>query len=709
MTLKKSFLARLLENGKRRIWLLVVSLLVFVLAIPTFVAMEISALSQDEYLIEEGRVAKELYQFADGMYSSSNVFLFILVAMFAVASAIQGFSYLYDRNKIDFYHSKPVSAATRFAVIWTNGILIWLLPYIVGMLLNLVFFAANGILDVKLFGAAWLYLVLAAGLYLCVYHLSILALMMTGKTGVTFMGVMVFLLYELIVRFLLAAYCGKFYRFYFVKNETEWMLPFLSPISYLYRYATKDWSLFTALLCLTLFAAGVLALAYWCYKKRPVELAGSAMTFSAVKPIIKIGIAIPVGLVVGLFTCEIVNYEPLSKSGSPGFPLFIGTLGILFTCCLIQVIYEADIKGMFHKKSHIVISLVLAMCVAFVFRFDLTGVDTKIPDMEDIEYATVLTEGNYRYGRNYLDDDLQWINKEEYVDKYMRLTGEEAKAARDLMAYSMHLNLEQTEKDYEAGYDYRYVTFGFRLKNGIMFYRSVPVAMREAESKAYIEIIENAEAFIVANEVGMSEELKEVVDGNEWSVKAYWDNWVNSKQLSRKQARELLEYYRLDLMNQNYQIKTSELPIGTFQIHIDAKVSYTSILDLEIYPSYTNCVKYLKEIGVETEKYVSIEDVDIIVVTRCLNNEVDYVDKASMESILANIYPEYMNLDHWYMDYPAEEDYSVRIIFKSDSEPAMDYDTVIDFSFYKDQVPEFVNKDLDKAKANKEEIANKMK
>ena len=56
MTSKNSFLARLIENAKRRIWLLVVSLLTFVLAIPTVTAMYISVISQREYLIEQMKV-----------------------------------------------------------------------------------------------------------------------------------------------------------------------------------------------------------------------------------------------------------------------------------------------------------------------------------------------------------------------------------------------------------------------------------------------------------------------------------------------------------------------------------------------------------------------------------------------------------------------------------------------------------------------------
>ena len=724
MTSKNSFLARLIENAKRRIWLLVVSLLTFVLAIPTVTAMYISVISQREYLIEQMKVKEALYEFASELYSVSNGVILIFVGMFAIASGIQGFSYLYDRNKIDFYHSKPVKAVTRFFSIWTNGILVWLIPYIIGTLINLVLFAANDILDVKLFGSAWLYLLFAIGLYLCLYHLAILALMMTGKLIVTCMGILVFLLYESCIRILTCGYLEYFYQFFYVGEETTWLTPVLSPVTFLNYYKQEDWSAPVALFFMALFAIVILAIAFWCYKKRPSELAGSAMTFKAVKPVIKIGIAVPVGLAAGLATSSIVSYEPFSGKGNPGFPIFIGILGVLITCCLIQVIYEADIKGIFHKKIHVVISFVLAMCIALIFRFDLTGFDTRLPDAEDIEYATLITETGSRYGGNaYLDDNLKWITKEEYVNKHMRLTGNTATAARDLAAHSVDLYLAQQENGFPEGYEYNYAVFYFHQKNGNVLCREIPVAVREETSVSYIKQIEDSEEFIMANENAMSEELMEVLNGNEWKIRSNWGNDMYEQELSRKQARELLEMYRLDLMKDNYEIRSTELPVGEFSIYIEAKVSYSRTFDFVVYPSYTNCIKYLEENGFETKEYIPLEDVEKITITRYYDEEdriyyeeygydsyyyeetvavaeeltsasTTYTDVAQIQEILDNSYPENLGWENWYTEYPLEENYRVCVFFKEDTQGYVDYGYEGSLDFIKDQIPEFVKQDI---------------
>ena len=724
MTSKNSFLARLIENAKRRAWLVVVSLLVFVLAIPVYTAMNISVISQREYLIEEMRVQEALYKFASSMYSSSDGVIFTLVGLFAIISGIQGFSYLYDRNKIDFYHSKPVKAVTRFFSIWTNGILVWLIPYTIGTLLNLVLFAANGILDVKLFGSAWLYLVLAFGLYLCLYHLAILALMMTGKLSVTCLGIMVFLFYEACVRVLIGSYFEYFYQFFYMADGAGWMTPVLSPLTFLSNYSEEIWSAPVTMFFLLLFAAGVLILAFWCYRKRPTELAGSAMTFSAVKPIIKIGIAVPVGLAAGLATCAIVSYAPHAGTGGPGFPIFIGVLGVLLTCCLIQVIYEADIRGIFHKKSHIVISFVIAMCVALIFRFDLTGFDTRIPDAEDVEYATILTDSGSRYGNAYLDDELTWVGKEEYVNKYMYLTGETAEAVRKLAAHSINLYLQQSEEEFSEKYEYNYVVFTFHQKNGSVICREIPVAVREETAASYIEQIENSEAFIRANESAMSEELMEVLEKNEWKIRAGWGNGMSKVELSRKQARELLELYQLDLLKDNYKIKTNELPIGEFDIYIVTQTYYSREFTFLIYPSQINSVNYLKENGFETEEFVPAEDIEKITVIRYYETEDEedvyyyedydyyyaetvaveeeqinsasqtYTEQNRIQEILDTSYPTSMDWEYWYTSYPFEEQYYIKVFFKEDTPGYTDYGYEADFYFRKDQIPEFIKQDI---------------
>lgn len=732
MTSKNLFLARMFENAKRRIWLFVVSILAFAVVIPTFTAMQFSIISQREVLVAEGKVKESLYEMAAGLYGGTDALLLTLISLFAIAGALQGFSYLYDRSKIDFYHSRPVETKNRFFTIWLNGILAWLFPYLAGTLINLVLFAANGILDVDLFGKVWLFSALAFCFYLAIYHLAILAQMLTGRLIVTCMGLLAFLLYEVGVRAVLILFCDRFYQFFCQNGASDGLTPILSPVTYMVYYANGKWSAVFTMFILLCFAAVLLAVSYLCYKKRPAEKAGCAMVFELTQPLIRIGIAVFVALAAGIITCNMVEYDPIRKTGNPGFPVFIGALTLVIVSCLIQVIYESDIKAVFHKKVQILITAVITIVIALIFRYDLTGYDDRLPAEDKMEYAVLITSTNDRYGNRYMDEDMKLTYKDEYARENMRLTGETAKAVKDLAAHSIELQKELREGSLTGDQQYRYAEFYFYQKNGSVICREIPIAIREEESVSYLKKIENAEEFIRANEPGMSEELKRVIDGNEWKVDASWGNSVYSQELTRKQARELLEMYRMDLLDHNYEVKSSELPAGEFSLYVDMKISYARQFDFAIYPSYTNCIRYLEENGFETKQYIDPDDVEKIVVTRWFDSEekdvvyeetytsvsdmygygvsyeeatvtdssvsVSYHEQEQIRKILDNVYPSGLEWDAWYHESPVEGAYRVEVFFTEDSELYMDGVYSTDTDFLKDQVPDFIKNDTENAK-----------
>ena len=137
-------------------------------------------------------------------------------------------------------------------------------------------------------------------------------------------------------------------------------MPYFSPIAMFIRYSEKrsegQTGILGTVLQLSLFSGIVLALAYWCYRKRPAEAAGRAMAFKVTQPVIKIALAIPAALFAGLIVSNIVGYSPLWNGGSPGFPVFSMAIVVVVVCCLMQVVYEFDIRGKLHQKWHILIT-----------------------------------------------------------------------------------------------------------------------------------------------------------------------------------------------------------------------------------------------------------------------------------------------------------------------------------------------------------------
>lgn len=723
MTSRSSFLVRLFENGKRRLWLYVVAILMYMVAGPIGTAMEISIIKGTEEHVGLLLMQQNLYEMLTELFTFDGGMAF-WAGFFAVLSGMQGFSYLYNRSKIDFYHSKPVKTSRRFITIWTNGVIAFVIPYILGNIINLILAAVNGALDMPLITVMWHGIVLATGFYLSVYSITILAVMLTGKQLVTLMGIAVFLLYEASVKALIVGFSSACFHFYQGHDGTnDSIVPWISPFFMLDKYWDEKWGLAFTFLMLLVFSAAVLILSYWCYKKRPSELAESAMTFHGIKPVIKIGISIPVAIVAGMAAAGLVEYSILDETGSPFFPILLGTLFLVLTNALIQIIFEADIRGMFHKKRDIIISAVLTLAIVAVFRYDLIGYDEKMPALDKIESVSIITDSQ-RYFKSYFDEEGNALGKDEYVNKYMYLTGTDAENVRNLAVFSIeeYKKYPNRQAFYDANEECIYVTYKFRLKNGRSFMRNIPIAHRTEAARELIAKVEKSENFVRANEPAMSDNLLEIIENGKYEMEASWGNTINGRTLTKAQVKELLTLYREDLLADSYEVKSTEIPIGEFTIWFDMqKYYYVDEMHMPVYPSYTNCVTWLEANGFETECYIDVEKVDRIVVSRYYEtgeetiiedtsvgfSEVvhtkedgesfttDYVDRQKIEEITEVICPCGMDYVYWYQECPYEDlDYRVTVYFKEGSEYFDEYGSAADFYFLNDKMPDFVLEDL---------------
>ena len=718
MTLRNSFLARLYENIKRRLWLVVIAVLLFVIAIPIYTAMYISLTEATAENIGIIKMQETLYKGMKQWFAFGSGITFWAV-LFALPAGMQGFSYLYDRSKIDFYHSKPVKASQRFVTIWLNGVLIFALPYLVGSIFNLLLVLASGVMDMALFLTWGEGIILTIGFYLSIYSIIILAVMLTGKPLISIMGVGVFLFYEMAVRALYMSMSSFSFHFFYGYSDDDWLIPWISPFKIVNLYGNEKIGMVAAFVLLVAFAAAVLALAYWCYKKRPSELAGSSMTFQGIKPFIKIGVAVPVALFAGLATAGLMDYSPLDGTGSPFFPLLLGALFLLLACGLIQVIFEADIKGMLHKKREIVISAVLALAIMLIFRYDVFGYDNRIPALDKIESVSIVTATDQRYTRTFYDENRKQITKEEYADKYMRLTGEDAQNVRELALLSIEKYQQYPNRKVfnEENEESPSVSYKFRLKNGKTIAREIPLNIRDEENKAVIAKIEKSEAFIRTNEPAMSDYFLAALESGDYKVEASWGSEMNEQELSTKEAIQLVHLFREDLLQNFYEARCNELPVGEISIYLNQQISYGRNVRFSVYPSYANCMNFLKENGFETEKFINIEDIDRITVSKYYETEepetittemagfsevvkttaesmtqtADFTDISDIQTIIDNSYPQCINYDYWYRESPYDDSsYRITVYFKPDSEYYEEYSSVADFNFLKDQIPDFV-------------------
>ena len=104
----------------------------------------------------------------------------ILVILIAIAFAFQGFSYVFESSKIDFYLSQPTTRGQRIRKNYFNAISTFVLMYlsvnIVAVLLAACLGAVNGAVIVAVLYET----VKAIVLFFAIYNITVLAIMLSG-------------------------------------------------------------------------------------------------------------------------------------------------------------------------------------------------------------------------------------------------------------------------------------------------------------------------------------------------------------------------------------------------------------------------------------------------------------------------------------------------------------------------------------------------
>ncbi len=603
MISKNSFLVNLKENNKRRVWLWILSCLCWFIYYPVAAMMLISRQKNYNLMMmytEEAakealiNVVKEWLDFGSGG-------LMLLVSLMAAVCAIQGFSYLHHRKKVDFYHSIPVKKSRRFLVIYINGVLIFLVPYALNLLLALIVSGVNGAMNGENAAAAARCLLYALLLFLATYGLMLIAVMMTGNIVITVCASVIFLVYEFVVRGILKTYCINFYQYF--SDESMNVEPLLSPARQMIKFLDENGSLssWTAAMPLilleTAMAVGFTGIAWFCYKKRPAEAAGKAMAFAKTKGVVKILLVIPFALGTGLFMQDIIGETPY------GMMFFGMVMAVIIGSCAIEVIYEMDIRAVFRRKYQMLISGACVAAVFLVFSLDLTGYDEWVPDPEKLEEAYFMFIGDI-YG-TYVDKDFQALDSGSYC-----LT---KPGIKDIDAVC-----RLSEKKTDEGN--LWCKVAYRMKSGKIVWRWFAVSHEEEE---------------LLNRIVGSQEYKNMKCqlSDDAVYAAIKEMKVTDFQFSTGFKRENLnaedldgfrEAYLKDLGKADYSMFKKETVCGNIKFLVTKQVEYgtnSRWFEYEIYPSYDNTIAFLKEKGVYDKCCLNTDEIAGIMVTNYHNEE----------------------------------------------------------------------------------------
>lgn len=704
MTSKNSFWASCRENHKRRIWVWIVAVLSQLLI---YGGMTMVYLSRIRSFYEGGTYRTKqafqeaMYQAArDALGFSDNVFPFIIIL--GVIIGIQGFSYLYDRRKVDMYHSVPVTKGRRFAVVYVNGLAIYLVSNLAGLLLGMVLAGAQGAANVAVISDVGLAFLWNLFLFLVCYHMMILSVMLTGNRFVTVCVFLALSLFEPCVFEIREAMSWDFYNTY-----TTTFTDSAPKCSVYYDCIDNIWQLknmkeagekaamvFPIIGKWALIAAAFLALSWIAYRRRASEAAGRAIAFPVLKPFLKVAVAIPGALMIGALVYDSSNNNVVLMAA--------GMLaGVILICAAMEVLYAFDIRCIIKHLPSSGVAVLGVLAIFCIFKWDLTGYDSYIPAQNKVESIAISLDSYYD---SYWDENGQYMDSAIYIKDNMFLTDTEPVLALADMS-------QQTDAE-DMGQSHT-LNVLYRLKSGRKKVRRVVVDYDDPKTEAYL------------NQIFKTEEFKRgifqvMTDENycEGVTKISYSNGPVRTTIPTGEADALRAAWIKDMEQFDFTLAKNGMPCG----QITLSYADYSQRDWYVYDTFAETIACLKKNEAFYPAELNAEDIDYITVINYhneMNQEnadtaidtlglmvreeastvdsyVDYTvqetftEPAQIEEILSAVHCSYFT-SPWGNYNGAEENYSVNVVFKKDSDYPYERDSYyFNYVFVKGQVPEFV-------------------
>ena len=612
MTSKSLCFKLMREDLKRRMWTIALTVLGFVFTLLVPVALRSSAyldrVREGWELRERERLIRQLV----GMVGINGLVIAVLLAV-AVVWAMSGFRYLHNSRQVDFYHSVPVKRHQLFLASYLNGILVPMVIYLLAQVLSVALVLRTGIGSEALGNTWWKMTLLNAVYYSMMYTTVVIAMMMTGNLIIALLGTVVFCGYGPGVVSLVMLYKAEWFHTYYEtaqqimawKQAVNYSSPFAN-----YMFAVADFS-YNSLgawrVTGAVFVTVALALlAYGLYRLRPSEAAGKAMTFKRTESPIKHLIALPVGVVFGMF------FYGLRSTVT--WTVFGVLCGVALTCCIMEIIYHFDFRKLFANWVHLAACFAISLLLVLAGMYDWYGYDSWLPDAGSVKSAAVVfryddgwvTYGDVRIGTDALGREMaswDYLSQDEYGLSHMELS--------DIYTV-MELGKKGVEADKKSRSegDTQRWTYGencvveYRLNNGKSAYRQYRIPYDEL--KPLKTAIHDSREY----KKGLYPVLEQTGSDTE---RVFIQQYNQKKEVALKgdDMAHLLAVYQKELEELTMAAREKELPVGTIQfrtrsleegIALNEENRYGYNLEdrcfYPIYPSFVRTIEDLEKAGV---------------------------------------------------------------------------------------------------------------
>jgi len=401
----------MLRDGMRRnLWAIVLSGLAFFLSLllPVLMYMQntLEDLKQSRQMFPDD-VYTNMWNSAvnniQGLVGAENPIVKAAFIVLAVVCGVAMFAYLHSRQKVDFYHSLPISRTRLFASNFVTGIVCTVPMYFIMLVLTLASVGAMGFgeaVNASIIGGALLDHMVG---FMVIYALTVLTTIVCGNTVITLLLLLWVMFSPMLIKALQTGLFSQFYSTFNNPNDIDWIVK-LSPVTgYFALDGISNIALdgstrtdiaalgsgITMLVAYTVVAVLAVALACWLFKIRRSERAGSALAFEPMKLPVKVYMCLVMGTAVGL----VFLYAAGPFWFWPGL-----VLGTVIFHAVVEIIYAFDFKAIFAKPAHMGIILAVLLVVMAALKMDVIGYDKWMPSESSVS-AVALNRFTTSFGK----------------------------------------------------------------------------------------------------------------------------------------------------------------------------------------------------------------------------------------------------------------------------------------------------------------------
>ncbi len=599
MTSRALFCKAMREDLRHRIWMIALSCLASFMAMP--VAYLLMQQEWEERVLRwmtdntlpaidiTGRKADLISEFfVEYMSLTGGIVLFAG----ALIVGIFGFRYVFSKKMIDLYHSIPIKRSQLFFVHYVNGFLIWFVPMFIGALCCAIlslFFIGSFAAWTGVLGELFVTVVNLVLSFLLMYHLAIVAVMLSGNVFNTLINGTIISGAALAVYCMIEVFCTQYFRsFYSFFSEVILELLWTSPVAgSIYQMVMRcdTWNVSVVVMNI-IMAFVMLAAGFVLYMRRPSELAEQGMKIKWVQILFKTIAAVLAGLVGWLLFGFLTGMDKL------GWTIFGAVFGSVLAYGILDIIFNMDFKAFYKNKIQMGITTAATILIGCTFMFDWIGFDSYTPDADDIESIGIVVN-SIGYG-GYFSDAYDGKLTMESRMKEMKYTDKEGAHALLTKLAARAAGEELLDSPYEGRTSWCYVRV--TEESGRTYYRSYRV--RTSDEEVLVPILTD-QSYIKTNMQIPQFLIDDISLGNEEDQNYDFrlENRVFDENIFHEEhAKAILEAYNLD-MAEHPELPVYQKEEVVAQIVLRSYSPYYFNLYLDVYETMEHTIRTIQECG----------------------------------------------------------------------------------------------------------------